>query len=237
MSEHIVLNARTRNKKGRRAMTRIRKSLCLPAVVYGYQIKPRALELNLNTFEKIFRQAGENTLIDLQVDNESPVKVLIHDVQLHPLKNFFTHADFYKVRMDKKIKAEVPVIFSGEAPAVKELGGIFVKNYTALQVECLPGDLPHNITVEISGLKSFEDQIRVGDIVLPAKVIVLENADETVALVTPPRSEEELKALEEAVVEDVEKVEAIAKEKTEEAEEASGEVKAASEEDKKQAKE
>jgi large subunit ribosomal protein L25 len=118
--------------------------------------------------------------------------------------------------MDKTLTAEVQLIFEGEAPAVKSLDGILVKNITEVEVEALPKDLPHEIKVDISSLDSFDKHIRIKDLQLPLGVKILAEAGEVVVLVKPPRTEEELKALEEKPEEKVEEVEVVAEKEVEE---------------------
>ena len=137
--------------------------------------------------------------------------VLIQDVQIHYLTSRPIHADFYEVSMTEKLKAKVALEFTGEAPAVKTLGGILVKVLSEVEVECLPADLPHNIEVNIDILKTLQDSIHVKDLSVPSKVTILTNPDEMVAKVQPPRDvEAELAA---PVVEDVSKVEGAAEDK------------------------
>ena len=113
--------------------------------------------------------------------------------------------------MTEKMRTKVSLNFIGRSKAVKE-GGVLVKNLEEIEVECLPLDLPHEIKVDISKLKTFDDVIKIEDLAIPPKVKILENKDEIVATVTPPRTEEELKALEEEVEEKVEEVEGVKKE-------------------------
>ena len=137
--------------------------------------------------------------------------VLIREVQLHPLRDTVQHIDFLQVRMDEKIKAKVPLVFIGQSIAVKDLSGVLVRNHDELELEAFPQDLPHNVSVDIASLTDFEKVIHVKDIALPKGVTVLTEADEVVALVQPPRSEEELKSLSEEVKEDVSAVAGVEK--------------------------
>jgi len=120
--------------------------------------------------------------------------VLIHEVQYHPIKGQPIHVDFYVVQKDKKIEVDVPLVFEGVAPAVKELGGNLVKVMHELPIEVLPKDLPHDIKVDVSGLATFESQILVKDIKLPSGVTVLAELEEVVVSIS--------KAGEEVVVEE-----------------------------------
>jgi large subunit ribosomal protein L25 len=141
---------------------------------------------------------------------------IIHDVARDTLTDGILHADFYKVRLDEKIKTNVPVVFVGESSAVKDLGGIFVRNINELEVEALPQNLPHEIAIDISSLKNFGDQILVKDIDLGASVKIEATAETIIATVQEPMSEEELKASLETPTAGVEEVEVIKKEKPEE---------------------
>ncbi|MEK7123863.1 MAG: 50S ribosomal protein L25, partial [Patescibacteria group bacterium] len=106
-----------------------------------------------------------------------------------------------KVKLDEKIKTKVPVVFVGEAPAVKDLAGIFVRNVNELEVEAFPQHLPHDIQVDISVLKSFDDTIHLKDLKVSSEVKILGNPEEVIASVTPPRTEAEMEALKATPVE------------------------------------
>lgn len=182
----------------------------VPAVLYGHGIKNEALQLNSKAFSKVWQVAGNTSLVMLKTGKtEHPV--LIREVQLHPLRDTVQHIDFLQVRMDEKIKASVPLLFVGQAVAVKDLSGVLVRNHDELELEALPQDLPHNISVDISSLTNFDQVIYVKDIALPKGVTVLTEGEEVVALVQPPRSEAELEALSEEVKEDVTAVEGVVK--------------------------
>lgn len=209
----LELKAQVRNTVGKKLKT-LREKGFIPAVVYGPGHRPVSIQVGYHEFEKVFKEAGESTLIKLIVEDQVK-NVLIHDISRDPLDDEFIHVDFYQVRMDKALTAEVQLIFEGEAPAVKGLDGILLKNITEVEVEALPKDLPHEIKVDISSLDSFDKHIRIKDLQLPSGVKILVEAEEVVVLVKPPRTEEELKALEEKPEEKVEEVEVIAEKEVE----------------------
>lgn len=210
------ITARTRAIEGK-ANDKLRRQGLVPAVLYGHGVKNINLSLDAIQLRKTLRQAGTSTLVDLVVDDRPAVKVLIHDIQYHPTKSSIVHIDFYQVKMTEKLQTDVELKLVGESPAVKELGGVLVRSLDKIKVECLPADLVPEIDVNIAVLKSFEDRIRVRDLNVPPGLTVLEQLDEVVASVTPPRSEAELEALSEKVVEDVSQVEKTVKpEETEE---------------------
>ena len=204
------LKAKVREVLGRKVKT-LRKKGIIPAVVYGLKAKSIPLEIDYSEFEKVYKEAGESTVIKLKTGKESK-NVLIYDVAMDSVSDKFIHVDFYEVRMDKPITAVVPLVFEGEAPAVKNLEGVLVKNITEIEVEALPANLPHEIKVDISVLKTFEDLIHVKDLKIPDGVKISVNPDEIVALVSPPRSDEELKSLEEKVEEKIEEVAKVGEE-------------------------
>lgn len=186
--EKIQLNATTRTLD--MSVKTLRKEGFVPAVLYGNGIKNLNLSVKSAEFEKVFRKAGESTLVELKTDDGKTHPVLVQDVQYHNLAHTPIHIDFYQVNMSDKLKANVAIEFTGEAPAVKTLGGVLVKNISEVQVECLPADLPHNFSVDISALKTFEDSILVKDIKAGDKVKILSAPEEVLAKVQPPRDVE-----------------------------------------------
>ena len=207
--ESIAITATKRTVSGRKVKS-LRNAGKLPAVLYGHNVENQQIEISEKDFTKAFKLAGESTLINLVVDGKQQ-PVLIHDVQNHYLNDQPVHVDFYAVNMKEKLKVHVPIHFNGEAPAVKALGGTLVKNLSEVEVECLPGNIPQSFEIDISALNTFEDAIRVSSLSVSEGVIILTPADEVIVTVTPPRSEEEMKALDEAVTEDVTKVEGVVK--------------------------
>lgn len=206
MSDIFKLDAQLRETAGKELQT-IRKGGRIPAVVYGHGIAPLMVTVDEQIFGKAYKSGGENTMLSLAIDGKKPVNVLIKDMQLHPLTNRFIHADFFEVRMDEAIEANIPLEFVGEAPAVRELGGILVRALDELGVSAFPQDLPHSILVDISGLGTFDDLIKVKDLSVSDKVTINADPETVVALVEAPRSEAELEKLNEKVEADVTKVE------------------------------
>jgi len=186
----LQLQAQTRTAT-RKAVADLRQDGLLPAVLYGPELKTsQMLVIPQQVFDKVFRAAGANTLIDLVIGDTPSGKVLIHDVQYDPVKHVVVHADLYKVDMTKKINATVPLIFVGESPAVHQLGGVLIKNVNELEVRCLPTDLVKEIPVDISVLKNFHDTLNVGNLSIPAGLEVMTALDINVVLIAEPRAEE-----------------------------------------------
>lgn len=207
----IQLSAEERTGESMNA-TRLRKSGRVPAVLYGRGVASRSISVPFLDFARVYKAAGENTLVEVSLPKSKPVSVLVSEVQRDPLSGNFLHVDFYQVRMDEKVEANVPLVFVGESLAVRGSGGILVKALDEIEVSCLPGNIPHELTVDISALATFDDQIHVSDIVVPEGVEVLSDVETVVALAERPRSDEEMAALETKVEVDVTKVEGVVKE-------------------------
>jgi large subunit ribosomal protein L25 len=207
MAEVFTIPATIRDSK----LGDLRRAGNVPAVLYGHGIEAQSVSVEGKEFLKLLPKAGYTTIINLVLDGkEHPV--FIRAVQFHPVRGTVTHIDFYQVRMDEKVTANVPLKFVGESPAVKNMAGTLVRNMDELEVEALPKDLPHELEVDISTLKDFDAVLHVSNISLPTGVVALKEADEVVASVQPPRSEAEMDSLSEEVKEDVEAVEGVKKE-------------------------
>lgn len=230
----IQVNAKIRDKFGKQVKS-LSKEGFIPAVVYGQGADAISLTLDLKEFARAYKQAGESTIVNLNIEKDGKVDqkpVLIQDVDFDPVSDQLRHADFYIVKMDEKITATIPLVFIGESNAVKALNGILLKNLHEVEVEALPGDLPHQIDVDISMISAFDEHIYIKDLKLPSGVEVLSGAEEMVVSVKPPRTEEELKELEGEVKIDVEAVKVESEEKKKEAEEKEAAEKAVEEKEK-----
>ncbi len=211
MTTALKLNVTARTETGK-ALEALRQNDLIPAVVYGHDVDPVSLSVNYLDFSRAFKTAGESTLIELSLDGKKPVNVLIQDVATHPLTGRFMHVDFYQVNMKEEIETDVPLEFVGESAAVKALSGVLVRSLEEVKIKCLPSNLPHALEVDLAKLATFDDAIKVGDIVLPQGVELLDDAETIVATVAAPRTEAEMEALNEKVEMDVTKVEGVVKE-------------------------
>lgn len=209
----ISLTAKNREASPKVASTS-RKQGRIPAIVYGHNVKNVTVDLDYVEFARAFREAGESSLISLTVDAEKePRLVLVHDMQRDPVTDKVTHIDFLQPSLKEKVSVHVPLVVEGEAPAVKELGGTLVKNIGELEISALPQNLPHEIMVDISVLKTLEDRILAKDIKLPADVELEINPEEIVISVA---AQEDVDAeLAETIEENVEDVAKVEKEKKE----------------------
>ena len=204
----VSLSAKIRKETGKKTSV-LKNSGRIPAVVYGHKIKNVLLDVDYKEFQKVLREAGESSLIELNVEGEKEKKiVLIHDFQKDPVTDKFIHIDFFETSAKEEVEVKVPLVFEGISLAVKDLGGTLVKYISELEVKALPQNLVHEIKVSIDGLNTFEDHILVKDLVLPKDIKVITKPDEIVVSVAQPsKVEEELAKEIEEKVEEVEKVE------------------------------
>ena len=221
----LQISAEKRQVTGKK-VKELRKKGFLPAVVYGKGIETEPISVKENEFAKIWRAAGESSLIELRA-GDSARNVLIHEVALHPTEDTPLHVDFYQVKMDELLYAKVPFSFEGESPAVKNFGGVLVKVMYEVEVEALPADLPHELTVDISRLEKIGDKFEIKDLRAPSGVKIIAEAGEAIALAEAPRSEEEIVG--ETPPISLESIEVVGKKKAEEGEEGAKGDEAASE--------
>lgn len=214
--QHATIDAQKREITGR-ATDALRAAGSVPAVMYGFGTEPTNIVVDRNAFVKVYAQAGESTVVGLTIDGVVH-PVLIADVQRDPLTDFFTHIDFRRVDRSKKIEANIRIVLVGESSAVKNLGGTLIQSLEELEVFALPDKLVSEIEVDIAKLATFDDVVRVSDVVVPEGIEVKDDAETAIASVQAPRSEEELAALNEAVDFDVSKVEVLTEKKDEEGE-------------------
>lgn len=216
--QHATLNAEPRSLAGRKTDA-LREEGKVPAVIYGFGIEPTNITVDRNEFIRVLAAAGNSTVVDLMVGGAKH-PVLIGEVQRNPITDFITHADFRRVDPNRKIEAKIQLELVGVAPAVKELGGTLLQALEDLEVKSLPDALVSRIEVDVTKLATFDDVIRVSDIAVPEGIEVITEAEVAVASVQPPRSEEEMAALDSAVELDVSKVEVTTEKKDEEGAEA-----------------
>ena len=185
----ISLSAKKREVLGKKVETLRREGL-IPAVLYGPGTSPAVLTVFKKEFTTAYKEVGESSLVELEVDQEK-TPVLIRDVQRHPLSGDPIHIDFYQPRLDEKIKIMVPVSLQGEVPAVKNFEGTLIQNVHEVEVSSFPQDLPSEIVVDVSTLKTLEDRILVENLQVESTVEILAEPDWIVAQVVPAENVEE----------------------------------------------
>ncbi|MBP6858630.1 MAG: 50S ribosomal protein L25 [Candidatus Pacebacteria bacterium] len=170
---------------------KVRATGAMPAVFYGPKEASTAISINAKEFTKVWKKAGESSVIILKDAAGAEHEALIHEVDVHPLSGEARHADFYVIEKGKKVSVAVPLVFSGVSSAVKDKAGILVKVHRELEIEAAPRDLPHDITVDISKLVELTDVIKAGDLALPKGVDLKINPEEVVASIAVAKEEVE----------------------------------------------
>jgi large subunit ribosomal protein L25 len=169
----------------------LREKGMIPAELYGFEVPNMHLSIDSKAFEKTFKEAGENTVVNVVVSGSS-YPVLIYDVQHSPVSGGVIAVDFYKVNMNKEIVAMIPLKFIGESKVVKEGLGIIVKAMDEIEIEALPADIPSSITVDISSLSSIGQSIYVKDLSVTGKFKFTVEPGNVVVSVSEKAAEEEV---------------------------------------------
>jgi large subunit ribosomal protein L25 len=192
MAKQVKLKAEPRMNVGRSAARKLRARGLIPAVIYGGKNEPQALQVAAREINTMMSHAsGENVLVELEIAGEGSSRTaLVQEVQHSPVGGEIRHVDFHAISMDEMIQAEVPLEPTGTAVGVKTFGGLLEQSLRALAIECLPGDLPDRITVDVSQL-NIGDSIHVRDIQLPSGVTPKAQPDLTAFSVVAPVVEEE----------------------------------------------
>jgi large subunit ribosomal protein L25 len=190
-----VLDATPRETIGKNEARRTRRSGRVPAVLYGatadgarseatpIAVDPRALLTILRS------ESGANTLISLRLAGGGDARVLLKECQLDPVTHQVLHADFYRVAMDRAIQVTIPVVVKGEARGVKQQGGILEFVRREIEVECLPGDIPEHVEIDVSELLMHQG-VRLRDVATSPKWKPLTDLDTMLVHVIMPKAEE-----------------------------------------------
>jgi large subunit ribosomal protein L25 len=190
MAKQVKLKAEARPTVGRSAVRKLRARGFIPAVIYGGNDKPQPLQVSAREINAMMSHAsGENVLVELKIGDGQSRTALVQEVQHTPVGGEIRHVDFHAISMDEMIQAEVPLEPVGTAVGVKTFGGLLEQSLRALAIECLPGDLPDRITVDVSKL-NIGDAIHVRDIQLPQGVTPKVQVDLTAFSVVAPVVEE-----------------------------------------------
>ena len=206
----ISLEATPRDVLGKK-VSNLRRAGMTPVHLYGKGIDSRALQADSATLTKIVGQVGTNIPLYLKVSDASEQDlVFVREVQRHAITNQILHVDFYRVEATQRVRGEIPVVLSGEAPAVRIHRGVLMQALFTLVVEALPMDMPERIDVDISHIEDLDQDVRVSDIAVDQAITVLTDAEELVVRINAPRVAEEPMAVaqEEAAVEVVGEAEA-----------------------------
>jgi large subunit ribosomal protein L25 len=170
-------------RDGSKSPNTLRREGVMPAVIYGRSEEATPISVDLKTFQKVFKAAGESTVISL-TGLGTAKDALIQEVSFDVMTGTPIHADFYAIQKGQTVTVSVPLEFDGVAPAVKDFGGILTKVMHEIELECEPKDLPHAIHVDISKLVALDSQILVSDLTLPKSAKLSVELDEVVATIS-----------------------------------------------------
>ena len=180
----LTLNAARREVLGKK-VARLRRAGITPANIYGHNVESTAIQLDTHDLTRLVRQAGRTALITLIVGGErEPRNVIVRDVSRKPTTDEILHVDFMQVSMREKLTVSIPLVFTGHAPVLDTVDAVIIQNLDSLQVECLPGDIPQHIDVDLSAVTDTTSVIHVRDLVTPPNVTVLNEPDTAVVGVT-----------------------------------------------------
>jgi len=181
----------TREVTGKKVRS-LRRQGIIPAHLYGRGTESLALQATAPTITTLLRTSGANAIISLKISGESDARpVMLRGVQRHPVTDDLIHVDFYQISLTETLRADVPLMITGEAPAVHIFGGVFLQSLDHVTVEALPADIPRQIDVDVSGLDTLDSAVHVRDLTIPDTVVLLSDPDQVVAKVEPPRVVEE----------------------------------------------
>jgi large subunit ribosomal protein L25 len=185
--KRLELEVLKREVKGKKVRF-LRRGGLIPCNIYGHGIESQPVQVEARKLGQIIARAGGTDLIALKIGGTAtPGMVLIRDVQRNPMTGEPIHVDFYQVNMAEKLKADVPLVFIGAAPALKLKNVSLLHAMTRLQIEALPDDLPHTIEVDISGLALPEQSIHVKDLKVSSKITILADPDQMLIKVAEVR--------------------------------------------------
>jgi large subunit ribosomal protein L25 len=190
-----ILEASARNTIGKNEARRTRREGLVPAVLYGAAgdgagKEATAIAVNPRALLKILHsESGANTLISLKLAGKGDARVLVKEYQLDPVTHEVLHADFYRVAMDRVIQVTIPVVVKGEPKGVKQQGGVLEFIRREIEIECLPGDIPENVEIDVSELMLHQG-IRVREIATDPKWKPVSEPDLMLVHVIMPKAEE-----------------------------------------------
>jgi large subunit ribosomal protein L25 len=185
----ISISAKARAERGKNAARRIRREGLIPAVVYGGKGDTLTVAVDPKSLQKVLRsEAGRNTILKLDIGGKGATNAILKNWQVDPIREHFLHADFYRIAMDVAIRVTVPIATKGEARGVKVDAGVLELVIREIEVECLPGDIPERMEVDVTDL-GINDALRVSDIPAIEKVKVLSPADQVVVHVVSIKEE------------------------------------------------
>lgn len=199
MAQQLELEVSRREITGK-AAKRLRKAGIIPANIYGHQEASQAVQVDAIAFERLRRSHAAKGIITLRIPDSVGVQTaLIRHVQHDPRTGRVIHVDFFRVSMNERLNVKVALRFVGEAPAVKGENGVLLHLLDTLEVECMAGDIPEYLEIDVSSLDEIDAMLHAEDVKLPANFTLITDPKEGVAKVAATRAEkaEEAAAAEE----------------------------------------
>jgi large subunit ribosomal protein L25 len=179
----IPLAATLRTGTGKGVARQARMAGKIPGVVYGPETTPTPVSVDEHAFRMAMKSATRSSILNLQVDGKES-KVLVREIQRHPVTSKVTHIDFHAISMTKPIHVSIPINFVGTPVGVKVDGGIMQATMREIEISCLPVDIPEHFEVDVSEL-GIGDAIHVGTLQIP-KATILGSSDRTVVVISAP---------------------------------------------------
>jgi large subunit ribosomal protein L25 len=209
-SEKVELAAQPRTVQGKQ-VKQLRRDGWVPGVMYGHGFESMALQFEERKLSRLLSHVSGSQLISIQVaDQKEPEMALVRDVQRDVIKGTILHVDFYRVQMTERLTAEIPLTIVGESPVIHQHEGILLQGISAIEVECLPGDLVDEIAVDLSDLEEIGQGVYVRDLAIPSGIDVLTDPDEMIVRIVALAEEEVIEEmLEEELELGVEEIEVL----------------------------
>ena len=185
-------------KLDRRTLTgkkvrRLRRAGVIPVHVYGAGIEPASLQVDDSTLNRLLPQVGSNIPVSVEYEGQDEENIcFVREIQRHPVSETVIHVDFLRVDITRTVAAEVPITLVGTAPAVSQMAGTMLQNIQSLSIEALPMDMPAQVSVDVSVIVDFDVTLAVGDVEVPGNVTVLNDPEDVIVRVAPPRLEVEI---------------------------------------------
>lgn len=190
MTERFVVRLEKRQVTGKQ-VGRLRREGQVPGIVYGTGIDPIPVQADSTEFSSLYREVGTTTLLQLVVGNDRPRPAFIREIQRDTISLEILHVDFQVVDLARPITVAIPVVLIGEAPVQEADRGVVSQALEEVEVHCLPTDIPHHITVDLTVLEHPDQSIHVRDLSVPEAVQILTDPDTMVVYVATMRPVEE----------------------------------------------
>ena len=199
--DNLTLTLSPRDVVGKK-VKRLRRQGLVPVHYFGNGTESLPMQVEGAVLRRVLPRAGTNVPISIDIEGSGGENIcFVKEVQRHPVTEDILHVDFLRVDVTQSIRAEVPIILEGIAPAARDLGGTLLQTLDTVLVEALPMRIPASFTIDVSGLDDFDKTIRVDSLTLSADVTILADPGQMITTVVRPRIEEEPEAEEELLEE------------------------------------